>query len=55
VVFYVHNKIKETLYQKLKMHSLELTGIGRVIGYEELRAEFKKAIQFLEIEKRSNE
>lgn len=36
-VLQIKNQIKESLYQKLKMHFLELTGIGRVIGYEELQ------------------
>ncbi len=51
-VFQIKNQIKESLYQKLKMHFLELTGIGRVIGYEELQSELLKAIELLEIEKK---
>jgi|GEM_PF-1507862 len=50
-VLQIKNQIKESLYQQLKMHALELTGIGRVIGYTELQDELKKAIQLLEIEK----
>ncbi len=52
-VLHIKNQIKESLYQKLKMHFLELTGIGRVIGYEELQIELTKAIHLLEIEKNS--
>ncbi len=52
-VLQIKNQIKESLYQKLKMHFLELTGIGRVIGYEELQTELKKAIEFIEMEKKS--
>jgi hypothetical protein len=52
-VLQIKNQIKESLYQKLKMHFLELTGIGRVIGYEELQIELKKAIEFIEIEKKA--
>lgn len=51
-VLQIKNQIKESLYQKLKLHFLELTGIGRVIGYEELQTELAKAIEFIEIEKK---
>jgi len=37
----------------LKVHFLELTGIGRVIGYEELQIELTKAIELIEIEKKT--
>jgi len=53
-VVQLKNQIRESLYQKLKMHFLELTGIGRVIGYEELQIELAKAIEFIEIEKKSH-
>lgn len=33
----IQKNIKETLYQKLKFHLIEMTGIGRVIGYDELQ------------------
>ncbi len=46
------NQIKETLYQNLRMHFLELTAIGRVIGYDELQAELRKAIDLLELQKK---
>lgn len=45
------NQIKETLYQNLRMHFLELSSIGRVIGYDELQEELKKAIDFIELQK----
>ncbi len=45
------NQIKETLYQNLRMHFLELTSIGRVIGYDELQEELKKAIDLIELQK----
>jgi len=35
------------------MHFLELTGIGRVIGYDELQKVLNKAIDLLEIEKKA--
>ena len=47
----VKNQIKESLYQQLRFHFLELSGIGRVIGYDELQSELSKAIELLEIEK----
>jgi len=46
------NQIKETLYQNLRMHFLELTSIGRVIGYDELQDELKKAIDLIELQKK---
>ena len=46
------NQIKETLYQNLRMHFLELTSIGRVIGYDELQEELKKAINLIELQKK---
>lgn len=46
------NQIKETLYQNLRMHFLELTSIGRVIGYDELQNELKKAIELEEAQKK---
>lgn len=45
------NQIKETLYQNLRMHFLELSSIGRVIGYDELQEELKKAIDLIELQK----
>lgn len=45
------SQIKETLYQNLRMHFLELSRIGRVIGYDELQEELKKAIELLELQK----
>jgi len=52
-VLQIKNQIKETLYQKLKVHFLELTGIGRAIGYEELQLELTKAVELIEIEKKT--
>ena len=46
------NQIKETLYQNLRIHVLELTNIGRVIGYDELQDELKKAIDLVEMQKK---
>lgn len=48
----LRNQIKETLYQNLRMHFLELTGIGRVIGFDELQNELLKAIELLELQKK---
>ncbi len=45
------NQMKETLYQNLRMHFHELTSIGRVIGYDELQNELKKAIDLIELQK----
>jgi len=50
-VIQLQNQIKETLYQNLRMHFLELSSIGRVIGYDELQEEMKKAIELLELQK----
>jgi hypothetical protein len=50
-VVQIKNQIKETLYQQLRYHFLELSGIGRVIGYDELQNELVKAIELIEIEK----
>ncbi|MBK7883772.1 MAG: hypothetical protein IPJ81_08220 [Chitinophagaceae bacterium] len=46
------NQIKETLYQNLRMHFLELTSISRVIGYDELQDELKKAVDLIELQKK---
>lgn len=46
------NQIRETLYQNLRMHFLELTSIGRVIGYDELQDELRKAIDLIELQKK---
>lgn len=51
-VVQIKNQVKETLYQNLRMYFLELTSIGRVIGYEELEDELKKAIDLIEIQKK---
>ncbi|MGK0291413.1 MAG: hypothetical protein ACI86H_002881, partial [bacterium] len=37
--------------QNLRMHFLELSSIGRVIGYDELQEELKKAIDLIELQK----
>ena len=47
----IRNQIQETLYQALRSHLLELTAIGRVIGYEELQKELEKAIHLIELQK----
>ena len=49
----LQNQIKEDLYQKLRMHFLEYTSIGRVIGYDDLKEEFKKGIELLELHTQS--
>jgi hypothetical protein len=46
------NQIRETLYQNLRMHFLELTSIGRVIGYDEFQNELKKTIELVEAQKK---
>lgn len=51
-VIQIKNQIKEELYQKLRFNFLELTAIGRVIGYDELQQELTKAIELLEMEKK---
>lgn len=53
-VIQVKKQIQESLYQQLRFHFLELSGIGRVIGYDELQNELSKAIELLEIEKQRN-
>ncbi len=50
-IIQLKNQIKETLYQNLRMHFLELTSIGRVIGYDALQEELQKAIELLELQK----
>ena len=50
-VIQLQSQIKETLYQNLRMHFLELSSIGRVIGYDELQEEMKNAIELLELQK----
>ena len=52
-ILQVKEQIKESLYQKMKMHTLELSAIGRVLGYDELKNELHKAIAILEIEQLS--
>lgn len=51
-VIQIKNQIKETLYQNLRMNFLNLTAIGRVIGYDELQEELKKAIELVELQKK---
>lgn len=51
-VIQIKNQIKETLYRNLRMYFLELTSIGRVIGYGELQNELKKAIDLIEMQKK---
>lgn len=46
------NQVKETLYQNLRTHFFELTNIGRVIGFDELQHELKKAIELIEMQKK---
>jgi hypothetical protein len=46
------NQIRETLYPNLRMHFLELTSIGRVIGYDEFQNELKKTIELVEAQKK---
>lgn len=48
----LQKQIKETLYQNLRQHFLELSSIGRVIGYDELQQELVKAIELLEMQKK---
>ena len=50
-ILLLKNQIKETLYQNLRTHFLELTSIGRVIGYDELQNELTKAIELIELQK----
>ncbi|NDV15517.1 hypothetical protein GO009_05705 [Muricauda sp. TY007] len=50
-VVQLQSQIKETLYQNLRTHFLEYVGIGRIIGYDELQEELKKALELLELQK----
>lgn len=52
-ILQVKESIKENLYQKMKMHTLELSAIGRVLGYDELKSELHKAISILDIESKA--
>lgn len=47
----IKGQTREPLYQNLKSHFLELTSIGRVIGYDELYEELKKAMHLIELQK----
>ena len=47
----IKGQIKETLYQRLRISLLDLTAIGRVIGYDELQEELMKAINLIEAQK----
>lgn len=51
-VLQLRKQIEETLYQNLRMHFLELTAIGRVIGYDELQRELSKAMELIELQKK---
>lgn len=48
------DQLKEKLYQKMKAITLELSGIGRVLGYEKLTAEFQKTISELKQKEETN-
>lgn len=48
------SQIKTTLYQDMRTHFIEQMNIGRVIGYDELQAEFGQAIGLIEIQKKFN-
>lgn len=50
-VLQIKNNIKESLYQNLRISLLDFTSIGRVIGYDEIQEELKKAIQLVELSK----
>lgn len=50
-VVQLQKQIKEALYQNLRTHFLEYTSIGRIIGYDELQEELKKAMELLELQK----
>jgi hypothetical protein len=49
-ILQIKSQIKETLYYNLRMHLLEVTSIGRVIGYDELKEELNKAIELIDIQ-----
>lgn len=49
----LQNQVRETLYQHLRANFIEMTNIARVIGYESLREEMKKASEVIgELQKR---
>lgn len=50
-VVQLQSQIKETLYQNLRTHFLEYVSIGRIIGYDQLQEELKKALELLELQK----
>ena len=50
-VIQLQNQNNETLYQNLRTHFLEYVSIGRIIGYDELQEELKKALELLELQK----
>lgn len=45
------DQTRETLYQNMRTHFLELTRIGRVIGFDELQNELTKGGELLEFQK----
>lgn len=47
----IRNQIQETLYQDLRSHLLQLTAIGRVIGYDELQKELEMATHLIGLQK----
>jgi len=48
----LRNSLRETLYEKLRTNLYELISIGRVIGYDELQSEMKKANDLIELQKK---
>ncbi len=44
----LQNQVRETLYQHLRANFIEMTNIARVIGYEDLQEEIKKANELIE-------
>lgn len=47
------DQIKESLYQQLRLGFLDFLNIGRVIGYDQLKAEMLKAVELIELQEKS--
>ena len=51
-VIQIKNQIKESLYQQLRYHFLELSGIGRVIVMMNFKMNSQKQLNYLKLKNR---
>jgi hypothetical protein len=45
----IRKQIEETLYQNLRLYSLELSSIGDVIGYDRLKTQLENALKLVQL------